>query len=90
MPNVLLAVTTYALTHVAVAIATEGGLSFLGLSVPPPAASWGALIALGRPVLAEAPHVALVPAAVMFLTVLSLNVIGDATQALFDTRGASL
>jgi peptide/nickel transport system permease protein len=90
LPNVLLAVVTFGLTHVAVAIATEGGLSFLGLSVPPPAASWGALIAQGRPVLAEAPHVALLPALVMFATVLALNVIGDAARGRFDTRGAAL
>jgi peptide/nickel transport system permease protein len=90
LPNVLLAVLTFGLTHVAIAIATEGGLSFLGLSVPPPAASWGALIAQGRPVLAEAPHVALLPAAVMFATVLALNVIGDAVRKRFDTRGAAL
>lgn len=90
LPNVSLAVLTYGLTSVAIAIATEGGLAFLGLSVPPPAASWGALIAQGRPVLAEAPHVALVPAAVMFVTVLALNLIGDAVRGRFDTKGAAL
>ncbi len=90
LPNVLLSVVTYGLTSVAIAIATEGGLAFLGLSVPPPAASRGALIAQGRPVLAEAPHVALVPAALMFVTVLTLNVIGDAARGHFDTRGAAL
>ncbi|MCW5261914.1 ABC transporter permease [Verminephrobacter eiseniae] len=90
LPNVLLATLGYALTNVAVAIATEGALAFLGLSVPPPAASWGALIAQGRPVLAEAPHVALIPALVMFVTVLTLNLIGDAWHRRFDTRGAVL
>src|SRR6218665_3579326 len=90
LPNVLLAILGYALTNVAVAIATEGALAFLGLSVPPPAASWGALIAQGRPVLAEAPHVALIPALVMFVTVLTLNLIGDAWHRRFDTRGAVL
>jgi peptide/nickel transport system permease protein len=90
LPNVQLAVVTFGLTSVAIAIATEGGLAFLGLSVPPPAASWGALIAQGRPVLAEAPHVALIPAVVMFITVLMLNVIGDAAGKRFDTRGAAL
>jgi len=90
LPNVQLSVVTFALTSVAIAIATEGGLAFLGLSVPPPAASWGALIAQGRPVLAEAPHVALIPALVMFITVLTLNVIGDASRKRFDTRGAAL
>jgi peptide/nickel transport system permease protein len=90
LPNVMLTVLTYGLTSVAVAIATEGGLAFLGLSVPPPAASWGALIAQGRPVLADAPHVALTPALVMFMTVLTLNVIGDASRKRFDTREAAL
>lgn len=90
LPNVLLALITYALTSVAIAIATEGALAFLGLSVAPPAASWGALIAQGRPVLAQAPHVALIPALVMFLSVLALNLIGDAARKRLDTRGAAL
>ncbi len=90
LPNVQLSVVTFALTSVAIAIATEGGLAFLGLSVPPPAASWGSLIAQGRPVLAEAPHIALIPALAMFITVLMLNVIGDAARKRFDTRGAAL
>lgn len=90
LPNVQPAVITYGLTSVAIAIATEGALAFLGLSVPPPAASWGALIAQGRPVLAESPYMALIPALVMFLTVLMLNIIGDAFRKKFDTRGSAL
>lgn len=90
LPNVLPPVVTYGLTSVALAIATEGALAFLGLSVAPPAASWGALIAQGRPVLAQAPHVALIPALVMFITVLTLNVAGDSWRQRLDTRGAAL
>jgi peptide/nickel transport system permease protein len=61
----------------ALMIVVEGVLSFLGLSVPPPTPSWGGMIAAGREVLGEAPHVCLIPAAVLFLTVLSLNILGD-------------
>ncbi len=90
LPNVAMSMLTYGLTHIAIAIATEGGLAFLGLSVPPPAASWGALIAQGRPVLAESPHVAMLPALALFATVLALNVMGDALRKRDDTRGAAL
>ena len=62
---------------VAVMIVAEGALSFLGLGVPAPTPSWGGMISEGREVLDQAPHVSLIPAGVMFLTVLSFNLIGD-------------
>ena len=54
------------------------------------AKGWGALIAQGRPVLAESPHVAMLPALALFATVLALNVMGDALRKRDDTRGAAL
>src|SRR5699024_5314585 len=48
LPNVLLPVTAYGFILVGVFIVIEGGLSFLGLGVPPPTADWGAMIAAGR------------------------------------------
>jgi peptide/nickel transport system permease protein len=77
LPNVAIPLCVYGLVIMALMIVVEGVLSFLGLSVPPPTPSWGAMIAEGREVLGEAPHVCLIPAAVLFLTVLSLNVLGD-------------
>ena len=76
-PNVVLPVLAFALVAVAAAIVIEGALSFLGLSVPSPNPSWGGAIAEGREHLEEAPHISVIPAAVMFLTVLSFNLVGD-------------
>ncbi len=86
VPNILPAAVPYGLLAVAVVIIAEGTLSFLGLSVPPPAPSWGGMIAEGKEVLSDAPHVSLVPAAVMFLTVLSFNMLGDRLRELSDRR----
>jgi peptide/nickel transport system permease protein len=77
LPNVVIPLCVYGLIVMALMVVVEGVLSFLGLSVPPPTPSWGGMIAGGREVLGEAPHVCLIPATVLFLTVLSLNVLGD-------------
>ena len=90
LPNVIWPLTAYGLLLVGVMIVAEGALSFLGLGVPPPIPSWGGMIAAGREVLDEAPHVALVPAAVMFLTVLSFNLLGDRLRELTDIRNRSI
>lgn len=77
LPNVIWPMIVYALLVVSYMIVAEGALSFLGLGVPAPTPSWGAMIAEGKEVLDKAPHVSLIPALVMFLTVLSFNIMGD-------------
>jgi peptide/nickel transport system permease protein len=89
-PNVVMPVAAFALVAMGVVIVLEGTLSFLGLSVEPPTPTWGSMIAEGKRHLSEAPHVALIPSAVMFLTVLSLNYVGDTLRRRFDVRGANL
>lgn len=91
LPNVILPVIAYALVAVAAAIVIEGALSFLGLSVPSPNPSWGGTIAEGREQLEEAPHISVIPAFVMFLTVLSFNLVGDTLRSRFaDVRESAL
>ncbi len=91
LPNVVLPVAAYALVVVAFAIVVEGALSFLGLSVPSPMPSWGGMIAEGRESLGETPHISFIPATVMFLTVLSFNLVGDALRSkLADLRESAL
>lgn len=90
LPNVIIPMSVYALMVVAYMIMAEGILSFLGLGVPPPTPSWGGMIAEGKEVLDEAPHVSMIPAFVMFLTVLSFNLIGDALRNMTDTREGQL
>ena len=90
LPNVALPLGAFFLLGVAVTIVVEGALSFLGLGVPPPAPSWGVMIGEGRESLEMAPALAFLPAAVMFLTVLSFNLVGDTLRALTDPRQGML
>jgi peptide/nickel transport system permease protein len=88
VPSVLLPMLSFFLFSVAVVIVLEGALSFLALGLPPPTPSWGSMIGEGRNLLESAPHVAFVPAGVMFITVLALNLIGDAVRAVAEpSRG---
>jgi peptide/nickel transport system permease protein len=90
LPNVALPLLAFFLLGVAVTIVVEGALSFLGLGVPPPAPSWGSMIGEGRESLDLAPWLAFLPAAFMFLTVLSFNIVGDTLRALTDPRPGTL
>jgi len=90
LPNLLPPMFAFWLVAMSVIIVAEGALSFLGLGIPAPQPSWGGMIADGREALDVAPHTALVPAAVMFLTVLSLNFLGDIVRNRVDPRRSSL
>jgi peptide/nickel transport system permease protein len=90
IPNVIAPMVAYALLVVSFMIMAEGALSFLGLGVPAPTPSWGGMIAEGREVLEEAPHVSMIPAGVMFLTVMAFNLIGDNLRSLAEKRTSQL
>lgn len=90
MPNVILPVAAFGLVAVALVIVLEGSLAFLGLSVEQPTPTWGAMIAEGKRHLRNAPYIAAIPSTVMFLTVLSLNFVGDRLRSIFDVRESSL
>jgi peptide/nickel transport system permease protein len=90
LPNVVPPMLSFSLLAIAVVIVAEGALSFLGLSVKAPQPTWGNLIASGRPVIEQAPHIALIPSAVMFVTLLALNLAGDTLRERFDVREGQL
>ena len=90
LPNVLPAMFSIALLGVAVVIVAEGGLSVLGVGVQLPTPSWGNILAEGRADLRRAPHIVMIPTVVIFLTVLSLNYLGDIVRARFDVRESAL
>jgi len=90
LPNVIPPMAAFALTVIAVVIVAEGALAFLGLSVSSPAPTWGKLISEGRAELEDHGHWALFPAGTMFLTILSLNYIGDVLQSRFTVREGAL
>ena len=90
LPNVLPAMFSIALLGIAVAIVAEGTLSILGASVESDTPTWGNMIAIGRSSLQRAPHIVFEPALMIFLTVLSLNMLGDVVRARFDVREGGL
>lgn len=89
-PNVVLPVLAFGLVAVAAIIVLEGALAFLGLSVNRPTATWGTMINEGRRHLGTTAHLAFIPSAVMFLTVLSINFIGDSLRRRFDVKEANI
>jgi len=77
---------SYLFVPAAGAILAEATMSFLGLGVPPPTASWGTMLNDGRAHLFDAPHLVLFPALAVMLAVLSFNFIGDALRDYLDPR----
>lgn len=77
LPVILQPVLVYSLIMAAILMIAEGSLSFLGYGVPPPAASWGTMIASGRQFIAQAPYIVAFPALTLICTVMALNVLGD-------------
>jgi peptide/nickel transport system permease protein len=71
---------------VGAAVVAEAGLSFLGLGVQPPAASWGSMIRDGTRYLLVAPHLVVVPGLALMLVVLSVNLLGDRLRDRLDPR----
>lgn len=80
LPNVIPTLSAMMIVAVAGAIVAEGGLAYLNLSVAPPTPTWGAMIASAQPKLDESLYPLLAPGGALFLTVLSLTLIGDALQ----------
>ncbi|HEY7402966.1 MAG TPA: ABC transporter permease [Candidatus Angelobacter sp.] len=86
LPNIIQPVIVQAAIGMAAAVLAEATMSFLGLGVPPPTASWGSMLNDGRAHLFDAPHLVLFPAAAVMLAVLSFNFIGDALRDYLDPR----
>ena len=86
LPNIIQPVIVQAAIGMAGAVLAEATMSFLGLGVPPPTASWGTMLNDGRAHLFDAPHLVLFPALAVMLAVLSFNFIGDALRDYMDPR----
>lgn len=90
MPDVLVTLITFGLLALGGVIVAEGTIAFLGFGIPPPQATWGSMIADGKNSLDESLNLALVSAATMFLTILSLNLVGDGLRRRHQLRDAQL
>ena len=86
MPNVISTVIVLLPLMIATTVLTEAALSFLGIGVQAPKASWGTVIDDGQNLLYTRPAVAIVPGIMIVLTVLSLNVLGDGVRDALDPR----
>lgn len=71
---------------IAAVIIAEAGLSFLGLGVQPPTASWGSIVREGGRYMLVAPHLVIVPSIALFSVVISVNLLGDALRDYLDVR----
>jgi peptide/nickel transport system permease protein len=90
LPNLMPAILSFACVSMGVAIAVEGALSFLGLSVRPPTPTWGNMISEGGSYLSVVPLLAVWPALCLLITILALNVLGERLRTRFDVREGGL
>ncbi|HEX5235208.1 MAG TPA: ABC transporter permease [Silvibacterium sp.] len=86
LPNIVQPLIVQSAIGMAGAVLAEATLSFLGLGVPPPTASWGSMLNDSRSHLFDAPHLVVFPAIAVMLCVLSFNFIGDALRDYLDPR----
>jgi len=84
LPNIMPALLVQATLSIAAAIIAEAALSFLGLGQQPPAPSWGSMLNSAQRFLVNAPWMAVWPGLAIFLTVLSLNLLGDGLRDALD------
>ena len=86
LPNAMAPVTISAILGIGGAILIESGLSFLGLGVQPPQASWGNMLMDGKATLEIAPWLSLYPGLAILITVLGYNLLGESLRDLLDPR----
>nr|WP_080830299.1 ABC transporter permease [Agrobacterium sp. NCPPB 925] len=87
LPNIAGGLIVVATLEFGLMVLFEAGLSFLGLGVQPPTASWGAMLSTGRNYVGTAWWIATFPGLALFLLVLSINLIGDNVRDRLDPRG---
>jgi len=86
LPNALAPIVIAASLGLAFAILAEAGLSFLGLGVQPPTPTWGGMLQKGLPRIYQARELSIFPGIAIFITVLSLNIVGDALRDALDPK----
>jgi peptide/nickel transport system permease protein len=86
IPNSLSPLLVQITAIFAYSVLAEAALSFLGVGLPPPTPSWGAIIADGRSYIIDAWWICLFPGLAITITVLSLNLLGDALRDVLDPR----
>lgn len=86
LPNSISPIIVYGTLNVAGAIISEAALSFLGLGIQPPTASWGNILRAGKDTLVTAPHIATFSGIAIIITVLGFNLLGDGIRDVLDPK----
>jgi peptide/nickel transport system permease protein len=86
IPNAIAPVLVSATIGIATAILTEAGLSFLGLGVPPPHATWGNILSDGKNFIFDAPWLTFIPGVAILIVVLSFNLFGEGLRDILNPR----
>ncbi len=86
LPNTTAPIIVQGSLGIAFAILSEAGLSFLGLGVKPPTPAWGGMLQKAIPHIYRAPYLSIFPGLAIFVTVLALNILGDALRDTLDPR----
>lgn len=86
LPNCVSQIIVYGTLRIASAIISEASLSFLGLGIALPTASWGSILRVGRECLTTAPHVAGVAGMAVLVTVIGFNLLGDGIRDVMDPK----
>ena len=86
LPNSLSPIVVAATLSVGNLILTESVLSFLGLGIQPPLASWGGMLTGAQAMIRDAPQLAIWPGLLIFMTVVAFNVLGDGVRDAFDVE----
>jgi len=86
LPNALSPILVLATVRMASVIVWESGLSFLGMGVPPPTATWGRMLAEGKSYITDAWWLVTLPGLAIMLTILAINLFGDGLRDALDPR----
>ena len=86
LPNTISPIIVYATMNMASAIISEASLSFLGLGIMPPTASWGNILTSGKSYLQTAPHIATEAGLCILITVIGFNLLGDGIRDVLDPK----
>lgn len=89
LPNITAPIIVQFTLTIASAILLESGLSYLGLGVVPPTPSWGSMVSEATRFMASSPHVLMVPAVTVIITILAFSLVGDGLRRSLDPRNGA-
>ena len=86
LPNIMPTIIVAATMNIANAILMESALSFFGLGIQPPTASWGSMLSNAQRYIQQAPYLAIFPGILILITVVSFNYLGEVLRKVFEPK----